>query len=256
LVETLTAVQTYKICDLITEKWYRWLLLLLPVLPASLYSQEGSSSAYKTLKENAEIKFGPPASLLNGEKYYYPYGTALGTPYLPSQGGGSLQIRGTVYTHQQLKYDIYNQQLVLEYHDLTHPPVSIVVSIEWLDSFTLGDKIFKKYAGYEGKLRLGQAIYEGKFSCIYFWKKTYSPELQNGTKRFEFSDPERTAFILNDQQWTQFSGKGSFKKAFPKVYQEPVRQLIKQSRIRIRKATDREMRSLMELINQIPGSDE
>ena len=256
LVETLTVEPTHRIKDLVTGICFRWLLVLLPILPVSLFCQEGSPSLYETLKENAEIKFGPPASLLNGEKYYYPYGTALGTPYLPLQGEGSLQIRGTVYRHQHLKYDIYNQQLVLEYHDRSHPPVSIVVGTEWLETFTLGDKLFKKYADYEGKLRFGQVIDEGKFSCIYFWKKTYSPELQNGTKRYEFSDPERMAFILDDQQWTQFSGKRGFLRAFPKEYQDPVRQLLKQSRIRIRKATDREMRSLMELINQIPESDE
>lgn len=256
LVETMTAEPAHKIKDLIPGKWYRWLLVLLSVLPVPLYCQEGSHSSYETLKKDAEAKFGPPASLLNGEKYYYPYGTALGTPYLPSSREGSLLIKGTVYRHQDLKYDIYNQQLILEYHDLTHAPVSIVVGTEWLDSFTLGDRLFKKYTGNNGKLRFGQVICEGRFSCIYFWKKDYSPELQNGTRRYEFSDPERTAFILNDQHWTQFSGRGGFLKAFPKEYREPVRQLLKQSRTRIRKATDQEMRSLMELINQIPGSDE
>jgi hypothetical protein len=233
------------------------ILFLIQVVSPFVFSQKSIPSTYKALKAEAETKYGPSPDLLNGEKYYYPYRAAQGNPYLAVQGGdeGTLQINGQLYPQQKLKYDIYNQLLVLGYSNQSNAPVSIVVRYEWLDYFTLGEKLFKKFPDQAGKTRFGQVIYEGRFSCIYLWKKQYTPNLQEGVKHYEFSDPIRTAYIIDGARWSQFSGKRSFLKAFPKTWQALIKSRMKESRISIKKATDRELGSLMEYINQLPGDE-
>ena len=231
-------------------------LITLLWLPHSLQGQEAGRSPFKEIKSDAEIRYGPPPELLNGEKYYYPYGSALGNPYLEAPDEGTLLIDGTVYRNQQLKYDIYNQLLVLDYKDLSHAPVSIVVGAQWLESFTLGNKLFKKFPDRDGQIRFGQVIHEGRYSCIYFWKKKYTPDLQNRNNQYEFSESMRSAVILYNHHHSPFTGKRSFIRAFPKTEREQIKQILKEQRIKIKKARDPEMRALMERINQIPGSDE
>ena len=236
--------------------WLPWRLLLLLWLAYPARAQDTGLAEYEELKSQAENKFGPPAELLNGEKYYYPYSTSIGNPFLQVSGNGSLQIDGTVYRDQQLKYDIYNQLLVLEYRDQSFAPVSIVVGMERLDSFTIGGLSFKKYRDPEGNMQYGQVVYEGRYSLIYFWRKTYSPELGNGGKQYEFSESMRTSVILSDQHRYPYKGNRSFIRVFPKGDREQIKQEIKNQRIRVKKATDREMKAIMEKINQITGSDE
>ena len=233
-----------------------WMLLLwlgLGSVPA--IAQQDPHPAVREVKTLAARKFGPPADLLNGEKYYYPYGNATGHPYLGSTWTGSLQIRGKTYSDLSLKFEIYNQMLVLEYTDLSDAKVSIVVNDEWLDGFTLGDWRFQKFSTPGDQPRYGQVVFEGKVSCIYFWEKKYAPILQQGVKRYEFSDPIRMAWIKNGSQWSEYSGKRSFLKAFPKAMQEPIRDLLKSKRIRFKKLSEKEMHALMEQINQMPGLD-
>ncbi len=91
---------------------------------------------------------------------------------------------------------ICNDIVILDYTVLSGAAASIVLRNEWVDQFYIGGRLFRKYEDEGGEERFGQLIYEGEISCIYFWEKEYTPDLQNGQNRYKFFDPVRNASIV------------------------------------------------------------
>ena len=175
-------------------------MLLFQLSP--LLAQEISDLSFLEIKEDADERYGPSTDLLNGEKYHYPYRSARGNPFFEVQGepDASIQINGILYENQKIKYDIYNQLIVLDFLDRSGAPGSIVLRNKWLDYFIIDGYRFKKFPDEKGSERFGQVIFEGNFSCVYFWEKKYSPDLQNGDKHYRFSDPIRQPYIVVQEQ--------------------------------------------------------
>jgi len=226
-------------------------ILLLWVSP--LQSQGLTDPSSEQARENAEKKYGPVAELVNGVKYYYLYWADTGDPFFRSEEskGISIQIKGRLFEKQDIRYDIYNQLIVLDYTDVSGADASIVLRNEWVDYFYVGGRLFREYPDEDGKLSFGQVIYEGNVSCVYFWQKKYDPDMQNGRKNYKFSKPIRNASIITEGETRKYKGKGSFLKCFPKNQQAEIKGYLKAQRIKFKKAGDPEMKGLMEFINQL-----
>jgi hypothetical protein len=218
-----------------------------------LLSQEAFDQSILEIREHAEDKYGPDMVLISGEKYHYPYRAALGNPFLTPSGtdNASVQVNGVVYENQHLKYDIYNQLIVLEFTDMTGASRSIILRAELLDQFILDDRLFKKYPQEGRAKRFGQVVYEGEISCFYFWKKRYSVDSKVGQNQYSFSDPIRQSYLMTDGQVILYKGKRSFLNCFPAQERVQIKVFMKKNRIRIRKESDADMRLLLEHINQI-----
>jgi len=227
--------------------------LLFVIICQPLLSQEASVQQFLEISDHAEEKYGPDMVLINGEKYYYPYRAALGNPFLTSSGtnDASVQLNGIVYENQHVKYDIYNQLIVLEFNDMTDASKSIILRNEILDQFILDDRIFKKYTQEGSDERFGQLIYEGEISCFYFWKKRYAVDSKVGQNQYSFSDPIRQSYLMVDGQVILYKGKRSFLNCFPAQERVQIKAFMKKNRIRIKKESDSGMGLLLENINQI-----
>ncbi len=232
-------------------------LFFLPtILTYSLIAQEVPDYSFQEISKDADTRYGPSTILLNGEKYNYPYRSARGNPFFEVEGEGdvSIMIDGILYERQKIKYDIYNQHMVLDFLDRSGAPNSIVLRNVWIDFVVLGSNQFKKFSVENGLARFGEVIFEGKYSCIYFWEKELSPNIHQGGETYRFSDPQREAYIQIQGHFYPFSGRKNFIKCFPEPIQYQIKAHLKETRIRIRKATTLQMRSLMEHINVL--SDE
>lgn len=229
------------------------LTLLLVTIYQPLLSQEASIESLLEISDHAEEKYGPDMVLINGEKYHYPYRAALGNPFLTSSGtdNASVLVNGVVYENQHLKYDIYNQLIVLEFNDMTGALRSIILRNEILDQFILDDRLFKKIPHEGSAERFGQVIYEGEISCFYFWKKRYSVDSKVGQNQYSFSDPIRQSYLMTDGQVILYKGKRSFLNCIPAQERVQIKAFMKKNRIRIRKESDTDMRLFLENINQI-----
>jgi hypothetical protein len=232
--------------------------IFLMFLIGSLQAQNEAEPPYQDVKQDAEERYGPEAELINGEKYNYPYRSDSGDPFFESGASdiAAVQINGRMYDDQKIKYDIYNQLMVLEYTNSSGAPESIVLRNEWLDFVLIGDRRFRLFPEEDGSPRFGQVINDGAYSCVYFWEKRYIPNLSNVEKQYSFSTPIRHAYVVVQEQFTSYKSKGSFLKCFPKPLKPTIKQYMKEHRIRFRKAADVEMNSLMRFINNIPGNEE
>jgi hypothetical protein len=231
--------------------------LFITLIP-SLQSQDPSEQSYLDVKENAEERYGPIAELVNGEKYNFTYRASGGDPFFETDVSDKavVQINGRIYTDQNVRYDIYNQLMVLEFASGSGATESVVLKNEWLDYVLIGDRLFRQFPEDDGSPRFAQVINEGRYSCIYFWEKRYLPNLDAGGKSYYFSEPIRRSYVVEAGIVTPFNSKRSFLKCFPKQNKPAIKQKIKEQRIRFRKAGDKEMALLMKFINQIPGNED
>ena len=232
------------------------LLFLLHFCP--LTSQSPADLSYLEIKDEAEERYGPSADLFNGEKYYYPYRGAGGDPFFEvgDNHPASIQIKGKLYENQTVRYDICNQLMVLDFMDPSGAKGSIVLRNEWLDFLILGGTHFKVFQDENGTERFGQVIFEDTFSCVYFWNKKYLPDLHLGENRYFFSEPIRETSIVVHGQSIPYTGNRSFLKCFSSQETGHIKKYLKENRIRVNRATDLEMQSLMEYINHLSGDDE
>lgn len=244
-----------KMCMKLKGSLFIFLSLFLVV---SIHGQETAESHLMDVRQVAEEQYGPLAELINGEKYNYPYRLDSGDPFFESGASdiASVQINGHMYDDQKIKYDIYNQLMVLEFTYSSGARESIVLRNEWLDFVLIGNRYFRLFPKEDGSPRFGQVINNGKYSCIYFWEKRYLPNLTDGAKHYAFSTPIRHAYVVVADQFISYKSKRSFLKCFPKPNKSTIKQHMKESRIRFRKVTDMEMSSLMNFINNIPENED
>ena len=144
---------------------------------------------------------------------------------------------------------------MLDFNNRAGASGSIVLRNELLDHFVLGGTLFKKFPNEYGSEQFGQVIFEGKTNCFYFWKKKYLLDFKVGENHYSFSNPIRQPFIMVNGYSYPYTGKRSFLKCFSRQAQLRIRTYFKENRIRIRKASDLEMHSLMEYINQLSGDE-
>jgi len=229
-----------------------FILLILPVAITSLLAQEGESNSWALIKQLAEDQYGPDQDLLNGKKYYYTYRSAEGTPFFEVHGDmlSDIRIKGKEYQEQKLRFDIYNQLLILDFTDLSGASGSIILRDDWVEFFTLGQLLFRKYPDKQGKLRFGQVVFEGEYSCIYFWEKEYIPELEDGKRYFSFSKEDRDAVIIHGGKTNTFKNKGSFLKCFPKEDRGKIKSFLRKENLKVHKVSDLKMEQLMQTINK------
>lgn len=221
----------------------------------SLSAQSDSLSGYAGIRELAEKLYGPDPDLLNGQKYNYTYRSAGGDPFFEAIGqkASAIQIKGKRYDEQLIRFDIYNQLVILEFTDVSGARGSIVLNNDWIDYFNLGRAHFRKFPDKAGIERFGQAIFLDNITCVYFWKKYYQSELKNGKKYYWFSKPVRESVIIRGGQVYGYKNKKSFLKCFLEKDRKTVKVQMKKHRIQLKKVSDMEMESLMKYINQLQG---
>ncbi len=214
-----------------------------------LWSQDRSLAVQM---EEYDQKYGNDPRLVNGEKYYYPYRLSGGDPFLESSARKStLHIGGNVFEDQAIRYDIYNQLLVLEYEDVYGATSSLVLPNSRVEAFSDDRRSFIKMKGPEGKEDFFQVVYEGPVSCYYAWKKEYRLDATSGSGEYYFTEPVREAYLVRSRAFYNFSGNRSFSRVFGAEGKKLIRKYMRQHHINVRSASESRMRSLMEYCNSI-----
>ncbi|MCK4745845.1 MAG: hypothetical protein KAT15_02370 [Bacteroidales bacterium] len=217
------------------------------IIPASAQDQ----SILEYLAE-CERKYGDDLDLVNGEKYFYPYSNTEGDPFLDkSSQAAEILIKGKSFEGQQIRYDIYNQQLVLEYEDIYGGLSSLVLRSEWVEQFHDGYRQFKAINGPDGSQGFYQQIHEGDVSCYYRWRKEYLLNLASGVRSYYFTEPVRDAYIVLDEEFHQFRNNRSLVKIFQKDRQKEVKLYLRQNGMNVKRSADWQMHELLEHINTV-----
>jgi len=218
------------------------LLLFIPGMLLSQAAPTGSDPVY-----------GLDPLLYNGKKYTYflPPGT-VGNQFLhrPDFYLGSATIKGTLFSGIILNYDVFNQELLLQYTAENGTLGILEVSKAWLEAFRLGEMafIFKDYG--EGP-NYYQRIGDEDPCILYHWTKQLKLDVTYGTDHFAFTPPMRDSWVLKEGMTHPYKSRHSFLKIFSQEDKPLISDYMRQHRIRIKKASDADMTQLIHYINSL-----
>jgi hypothetical protein len=154
-----------------------------------------------------------------------------------------------------LKYDIYNQQVILLFQQGEQGEKEIIVNKLRLDEFHLGEKVFRKFA-IPGNDTLICQIYKGEaLTLLYHRKKTLIPRIRDSNVTSEFRTVKHRSFVQLPSGLFEFTSARSLGKLLPE-YKSDLRRFMRKEIIRPGFATDLQIRKLhafcIEIMAQTP----
>ncbi|MCH7658178.1 MAG: hypothetical protein IIB05_07660 [Bacteroidetes bacterium] len=201
-------------------------------------------------KKYFDLSYGPDYNLINGIKYLYLYSNVDGHPFFGENQfhTGSLVIADREYQDVYLKYDLYNQNMILQYSPFTGGTEQILLKNEFIHEFKIDGKLFRKYSFSETGTRFYQVVTSGKIYCLYHWEK----ELRYSTlSLYNFSPQKKVSYIVMKGKPYRFKSKKQFRRLFPVQHQKEIKQFIRNNKIRLKNESDGNMRRLLEFCNQL-----
>ncbi|MBN2614987.1 MAG: hypothetical protein JXR71_04775 [Bacteroidales bacterium] len=220
-------------------------LVLLCSLPTAILAQD------VTLSNDL---YGLSPVLYNGKYYTYsPPVNTKGNQFIVDRHftEGSVRVKGNLYDSLSLNYDIFNQQLILEFYTVEKNRLLISLSNAWLDSFTLGKKHFKALRVNGEKKEYYQVFGEGPFKILYFWHKNMNFVSSTGSSYYVFSKPYKTTLLLEGNNAKAFKSNSQFIRLFDKKNRAAVAKFLRQHQINIKRASDKEIQELMNFCNTL-----
>ncbi|MCF8225165.1 MAG: hypothetical protein K9J30_04725 [Bacteroidales bacterium] len=204
-----------------------------------------------------EVLLAHDVNLINGILYNYFYPHVNGSPYLfDDLQTGTVVLNGQIYRNQSLRFDVFNNQLIL-----THPVDkqhgrSIIMVREWIDYFSINHMLFKSIGFDDGISRYVQVIYEEKnLSCYFHWQKEMKLENTSQLRDYYFTDPSRVIIVKKGSKHYSITTKRSFIKIFEKKYRSELRKIIKSEKIKFRKASECQMTDFLEVCNPLVNNE-
>jgi hypothetical protein len=229
------------------------LVLIALVRLSDIQAQQQSISDYLA---ECERKYGSDANLVNGEKYFYPYTRSDGDPFFFSEPRQVvIRVHEKEFAGQLVRYDVFNQQVVLDFNDIYGGITSLVLRNEWVESFRFEEHFFKRMEGPEGEAGYYEVVVDGPISCVYTWSKDYLMNLNSGVQSYYFTEPLKKSFLIINNIFIPYRNNGSFLKAFDSGQQKTIKQFMRQSKVKVNKAPDWQMRHLIEYCNSLSHED-
>lgn len=221
------------------------LIILLISFTANLISQDAAMDMDRV--------YGLDPLLYNGKKYTYflPPGT-LGNQFLLSTDyfTGEVTIRGKTFAGMILNYDIYNQQLLLEYADEKGSFNIIEISKAWLESFNLGNLKFRCLS-FENDPRFYQVLGDGPFFIMYYWRKDLKLDATFGAQNFTFTPAMKKKYVLIGDKLRPYSNKRSLISLFDQRHKPEINNYMQLNKIKIKKASNETMNNLINYISNL-----
>ncbi len=185
--------------------------------------------------------------LINGRKYYNRYSNAPGHPFFMDNQfkTGKVVVNGITYDKVLIKFDIVNQEVVLQFSYIYGGNNQVVLNCENVNEFELDGKLFRKYALPGKDNAFLQVVAEDKITCLYSWSKQLVSQRYSIENPHLYSDQEAKSYLLIDKKLIQYRGKRSFIKIFPGEFHQDIKRFFKTNNIRLNSATDNTIRQLI-----------
>jgi len=196
--------------------------------------------------------YGPNQYLVNGAQYYNRYFQIKGHPYFLNSDfvSGSVVINGQRFSNVQVRYDVYSQQLELEYETFSEASNSLVAVKELVDGFMYGDHRFMKL-DLDGEQKFYQVIGTEQFSCNLHWNKNTYTDIHLEI----FSEAECSYLIQLKGDILEVKNRKTFVRCFPKSKQKEIRRLLRQRHFVFRRERPDDIVRTMHAVSNLLNSD-
>jgi len=201
--------------------------------------QQASADSPSRYPEVVDRAYGQDQELVNGMQYYDKHPRSLGNPYL-LEGfvhQGSVSIRGVIYNNIWLRYDIFAQQVEVEYRTLNGADNQVVLVGDRVDEFRIGEHYFRNLSFNGEQESFYQVIGEGRMICYISWHKKLIPRVSDSRFTEEYTPPKRRYLLELDGEITEFQSKKDFVKLFPVDRKKEMKKLVRQNHMQFRIAS-------------------
>ncbi len=191
--------------------------------------------------------YGSDQVLINGIYHENYYLNALGHPFLMENRfyPGSVVIHNKLYRNLTLKFNIYDQNIVIRQNLNNNNPVEFEPPVAFISEFMINDMHFKKLKDETGKDRFFQVVYDGNIKLLNAWSKQRVVSFHNvRLSSYRFDEEVKKSFILIGQRLCRFNSSGSFLNLFPKELLPEIKSYCRKESIRPGKGPDENARKL------------
>jgi hypothetical protein len=228
------------------------IFFFLAVLPFMLTAQQPGENIIAELHELATEFYGPDQHLVNGIEYVNLHIRSSGHKFLDEDRfyEGRVVIDNKVYHHVFLKYDIYNQQVLLLIRSTSGGHKQIIMNTLRIDEFEINGRIFRKYTFPDAGTRFYQVIGSNEMACLYHFSKL---EILNPVDRYtisKFTEEKKKSYLYCQSDLNKFKSARSFVRIFPD-HQPEIKAFIRKNKSRFRKLNDSQMLSLICYCNSL-----
>jgi hypothetical protein len=228
----------------------KWLCLLLFVVKA-VHAQPQSTTNFN------QHSLDP--LLINGKIYdFQKPSQAIGSQYFVEYGfvSGSVVIDTVAFDGVLLNYDVFNQQLVIQFTNTAGGTSLLTESQAWLKCFVLEGRLFNLLMQNDSSKRIYQVLGTGKFQLLFY----YSKELRldnpsSASKIYAFSPLKRNSYIKTGDKILAYRTNKGFLAAFDKTLQPKIKAYLKEHHIKVRKADDPILEALIDYCNTLQHDD-
>ena len=223
------------------------LICLLTFLLTGLNAQvnDQSEKDFYQMKDYFNRSYGPDHNLLNGRQYHLLY-SSISHPFYNSDQyrTGSLLMNGVNYEDIPINYDIYKQQVILQYTTYSGQSRQLTLTGERIDRFTLEGKLFRRMSFPETGARFFQVVSSGEISCYLFWEKKMSYSPSSFSTVYNYNKASRTVYYYVSGQLHSINNRSSITKIFDKSHRKEIRRFLHSEQIKFKNASDESLRQL------------
>jgi hypothetical protein len=235
---------------------YFSLILFLLLANNAINAQVDSSQQFlfNQIYSAAEKEYGIHQELINGLLFENKNQDAIGHPYFLDyySNQGSVIYRGKQYSKLNLRYDIYDQKVLLIYL-FNNVEYKLHLQKEFITEFTVENNRFINEAfGANEDAKFYQVIGEDfPVKLLYFWEKDLSNSYANNSDIKIFSSEQKEKFILFNSERVSFNGNRSFTSKFNSKRKTAIKEYFRKNKIKVKHANYDEMELLIEFINTL-----
>ena len=226
--------------------------LILAALPCSLFAQQTGENIIEELSELVAESYGPDQHLINGIEYINLHIRSEGHKFLDENKfyEGRVVIDKKVYRNVFLKYDIFNQQVLLLIEHPLGGNKQIILNNLRINEFEINGRIFHKYTFPGTGTLFYQVIGNDEMACLYHFKKQEIPRAIDQYTLSEFTDVQKKSYLRWQSELHAFKGNRSFVAIFPD-HQPQIKAFIRQNKFHVRKLDDSQMQRLISYCNSL-----
>lgn len=189
---------------------------------------------------------GPDYNLLNGRSYELP-NSGTSHPYFNTDRyrPGSLLLNGEVYDSITINYDIFDQQVILQYPDTSGPDLKVLLNREMIDRFSIDGRTFRLMSFPETGSSFFQVVNSGDLSFLLRWEKALYRSMVSGNTNYKYSRQSRQVWLQREGRLYAVTTRASFASIFDRAYRKEIKGFLHREKIRFKKASDEELGDLM-----------
>ncbi|TFH25932.1 MAG: hypothetical protein E4H10_08515 [Bacteroidia bacterium] len=230
------------------------LLFLLSILSLNFFLNKAlsaqhiyvSEKGFYELKEKFDRLNGPDYNLLNGRQYDI-LNSGESHPYFNTDRyrSGRLLLNGEAYDSDTINYDIFDQQVILQYPGISGQDLKVVLNREMIDHFQIDGLTFRLMSFPETGSSFFQVVSSGDISCFLLWKKTLSRSTVSGNTSYKYSKQSREVYLQRESRLYVVRSRSSFTSIYDEAYRKEIKEFLRQEKIRFRNASDEKLGELM-----------